>query len=136
MRVNRRGFTVIELLVAVAIFTLAATALVMTQVSAYRAHRKAKEIELATQNAERFVAQLRANSEDLTLLCQEAEAPITCSADPCVVSEGDVVCGTGVSVAEFYRINLRYASDDSEDVVRFTTYIPVTTAGDEEDSEE
>ena len=126
---SRRGFTVIELLVAVAIFTLAATALVMTQVSAYRAHRKARAIELATQSAERFLAQLRANPEDLSFLCRQAEAPLSCSAEPCVVSEGGVVCGTGVSSAELYRVDLRYAADDSEHLVRLATYVAAKAAG-------
>ena len=119
---SRRGFTLIELLVAVAVFTLVATALVMSQVGALRAHRKAKEVELATQVSQRFIARLRAQPEEVLTLCASAQAPLVCTSQPCVAASSEPVCGEGVTDPEFYRVRVQYREGDV-DVVDMTTYI-------------
>jgi len=119
---SRRGFTLIELLVAVAVFTLVATALVMSQVGALRAHRKAKEVELATQTSQRFIAQLRANPEEVPTLCANAQAPLVCTSQPCVATSSGPVCGEDVTDPEFYRVQVQYV-EGNDRVVDMTTYI-------------
>ena len=128
---NRHGFTLVELIVAIAVFTLVATALVMTQVSSFRAERKANLINQATEEAEQFLARLKASPEELTELCAEAEEPLGCTASPCVSAGGTPTCGEGVTEPEFYRVTVTYELGEEEPLT-LSTFIRLP-AGEEED---
>jgi len=119
---SKRGFTLIELLIAVAIFVFVATALVMSQLGALRAHKKAREVQKATQATEQFLSQLRANPADVPTLCPQAAAPLSCSYQPCTVQDGNEVCGSTVSDPTFYRVQVQYTLNQNT-AIDITTYI-------------
>jgi len=106
-----KGFSLLEVLVAVFIFGLAVLAFTALQASSLRGGRQGQELQSTLRGMENFLEQVRARPGDLPSLCagevQMGRVRGRCSYTPCALSPGGgVVCGGGSSSATLYRVRL------------------------------
>lgn len=78
---TRRGFTLVELLVAIAVIGIAFTALAMTQLSGFRVTQDAVQTAVARDVATRQMEDLRALGYARLVRCGETDQP-ACTAGP------------------------------------------------------
>jgi prepilin-type N-terminal cleavage/methylation domain-containing protein len=111
-----KGFSLLEVLVAVFVFGLAVLAYTALQVSSLRGVRQGQELQSTLRGMENFLERVRTRPGDLSSLCTE-EVQIggvrgRCSYTLCVLSPGgEVVCGSSSATlygfsATLYRVRL------------------------------
>jgi prepilin-type N-terminal cleavage/methylation domain-containing protein len=106
-----RGFSLVELLVAVFVFGLAVLAFGALQASSLRGGRQGQELQSTLRGMENFLERVRARPGDLSSLCagevQMGRVWGRCSYTPCALSPGGgVVCGGDSSSATLYKVRL------------------------------
>ncbi|MFZ8812415.1 MAG: type IV pilus modification PilV family protein [Thermus aquaticus] len=106
-----KGFSLLEVLLAVFVFGLAVLAFTALQASSLRGVRQGQELQSTLRGMENFLEQVRARPGDLPSLCagevQMGRVRGRCSYTPCALSPGGgVVCGGGSSSATLYRVRL------------------------------
>ena len=105
-----KGFSLMEVLVAVFIFGLAVLAYTALQASSLRVGRQGQELQSTLRGMENFLERVRARPGDLSSLCvgqvQIGRVQGECSYTPCVLSSGQVVCDDSHSSATLYRVRL------------------------------
>ncbi len=105
-----RGFSLVELLVAVFVLGLAVLAFGALQASSLRGGKQGQELQSTLRGMENFLERVRARPGDLPALCagevQIGRVRGRCSYTPCALSPGGgVTCG-GSSSAALYRVRL------------------------------
>jgi prepilin-type N-terminal cleavage/methylation domain len=106
-----KGFSLVEVLVAVLIFGLAVLAYTALQVSSLRGGRQGQELQSTLRSMENFLERVRTRPGDLPSLCtgevQMGRVRGKCSYTPCALSPGGgVVCGGNSSLAPLYKVRL------------------------------
>jgi prepilin-type N-terminal cleavage/methylation domain-containing protein len=106
-----KGFSLLEVLVAVFVFGLAVLAFTALQASSLRGGRQGQELQSTLRGMENFLEQVRARPGDLSSLCagevQMGRVRGRCSYTPCALSPGGgVACGGGFSSATLYKVRL------------------------------
>jgi prepilin-type N-terminal cleavage/methylation domain-containing protein len=105
-----KGFSLMEVLVAVFVFGLTVLAFTALQASSLRAGRQGQELQSTLRGMENFLERVRTRPGDLSSLCtgevQMGSVQGECSYTPCVLSSGGVVCDDSYSLAVLYKVRL------------------------------
>ena len=105
-----KGFSLLEVLVAVFIFGLAVLAFTALQASSLRGGRQGQELQSTLRSMENFLERVRTRPGDLSSLCtgevQIGRVRGKCSYTPCALSPGEVVCDDSYSLAVLYKVRL------------------------------
>ena len=105
-----KGFSLVELLVAVFVLGLAVLAFGALQASSLRGGRQGQELQSTLKGMENFLERVRTRPGDLSSLCtgevQIGRLQGECSYTPCVLSSGEVVCDDSYSSATLYKVRL------------------------------
>ncbi len=117
-----RGFSLVELLVAVFVFGLAVLAFGALQASSLREVGQGQELQSTLRSMENFLERVRTRPGDIPSLCtgevQIGRVRGRCSYTPCALSPGGgVVCGGGSSSATLYRVRLEAGNGVLETLV-------------------
>jgi len=106
-----KGFSLVELLVAIFVFGLTVLAFTALQTSSLRVGRQGQELQSTLRGMENFLERVRTRPGDLSSLCagevQIGRVRGKCSYTPCALSPGGgVVCGSNSSLAALYKVRL------------------------------
>jgi prepilin-type N-terminal cleavage/methylation domain-containing protein len=120
-----KGFSLMEVLVAVLIFGLAVLAFTALQASSLRAGRQGQELQSTLRGMENFLERVRTRPGDLPSLCggevQIGRVRGRCSYTPCALSPGgEVTCEDSSSSATLYKVRLEAGNRVLETLV----YVP------------
>jgi prepilin-type N-terminal cleavage/methylation domain-containing protein len=120
-----RGFSLMEVLVAVLIFGLAVLAFTALQASSLHAGRQGQELQSTLRGMENFLERVRTRPGYLSSLCtgevQIGRVRGRCSYTPCALSPGgEVTCGGNSSSATLYKVRLEAGNRVLETLV----YVP------------
>jgi prepilin-type N-terminal cleavage/methylation domain-containing protein len=106
-----KGFSLVEVLVAVFIFGLAVLAYTALQASSLRGVGQGQELQSTLRGMENFLERVRTRPGDLSSLCtgevQMGRVQGKCSYTPCALSPGGgVVCDDSYSSTTLYKVRL------------------------------
>ncbi len=106
-----KGFSLVELLVAIFVFGLTVLAFTALQTSSLRVGRQGQELQSTLRGMENFLERVRTRPGDLSSLCagevQIGRVRGKCSYTPCALSPGgEVDCGGNSSLAALYKVRL------------------------------
>jgi prepilin-type N-terminal cleavage/methylation domain-containing protein len=116
-----KGFSLMEVLVAVFIFGLAVLAFTALQASSLRGGRQGQELQSTLKGMENFLERVRTRPGDLSSLCagevQFGSVQGECSYTPCVLSPEGVACDDSYFSATLYKVRLEAGNRALETLV-------------------
>jgi len=117
-----KGFSLVEVLVAVFLFGLAVLAYTALQASSLRGVGQGQELQSTLRGMENFLERVRTRPGDLPSLCagevQIGRVRGRCSYTPCALSPGGgVVCDDSYSSATLYKVRLEAGNRTLETLV-------------------
>jgi len=132
---NKRGFTLIEVIIAAFVLAVAVLAMLGLQLTSLRSSAKAKELREAAAIAENILQDARATAiDDISAACPDDETveglDVECQVTPCVLDTDSVTCNDGLTDPDLYDVQVQI-SKDSDVLVSSHTYVrPTKRMGD------
>ncbi len=116
----RKGFTLLEVLLALGLLAVVVLAFTALQVTSLRGGRQGRELQAVVREMENFMERLRQDPQGIPTLCNGALTGGkggTCAATPCAVAQdGSLACPTSGD-ARAYRVVLEVGGKRLETVV-------------------